>query len=62
MFLNVLSRSFSHNLPRAGKLSQELYLSPNCTLTKRDCVYTHGGGQPVPPTLNFSDGSSHGRS
>jgi len=32
------------------------------TLTKRDCIHLHGGGQPVPPTLDLSGGSSHSRS
>lgn len=42
--------------------NDELYLSPVRTLTKRDCIHIHGGGQPVPPTLDFSGGSSHSRS
>jgi len=61
-FLTALSRSFSHNLPIPGKLQQRLYPSPSCTLTKRDCNHVHGGGQPVPPTLDLSGGSSHSRS
>jgi hypothetical protein len=60
--LNALSRSFSRNLPTTGKLQRRLYLSPSRVLTKRDCIHLHGGGQPVPPTLDFSGGSSHSRS
>jgi hypothetical protein len=42
--------------------NDELYLSPVRTLTKRDCIHIHGGGQPVPPTLDLSGGSIHSRS
>ena len=62
LVLNALSRSFSRNLPTTGKLQRRLYLSPSRVLTKRDCIHLHGGGQPVPPTLDLSGGSSHSRS
>jgi hypothetical protein len=62
LVLNALSRSFSRNLPTTGKLQRRLYLSPSRVLTKRDCIHLHGGGQPVPPTLDSSGGSSHSRS
>ena len=62
LVLNALSRSFSRNLPTTGKLQRILYLSPSRVLTKRDCSHLHGGGQPVPPTLDLSGGSSHSRS
>ena len=62
LVLNALSRSFSRNLPTTGKLQRRLYLSPSRVLTKRDCIHLHGGGQPVPPTLDLSGGSSHRRS
>ena len=62
LVLHALSRSFSRNLPTTGKLQRRLYLSPSRVLTKRDCIHLHGGGQPVPPTLDFSGGSSHSRS
>ena len=42
--------------------NDRLYLSPTRTLTKRDCIHIHGGGQPVPPTLDLSGGSIHSRS
>ena len=42
--------------------NDELYLSPVRTLTRRDCIHIHGGGQPVPPTLDSSGGSIHSRS
>ena len=62
LVLHALSRSFSRNLPTTGKLQRRLYLSPSRVLTKRDCIHLHGGGQPVPPTLDSSGGSSHSRS
>jgi hypothetical protein len=62
LVLNALSRSFSRNLPTTGKLQRILYLSTSRVLTKRDCIHLHGGGQPVPPTLDLSGGSSHSRS
>ena len=62
LVLLALSRSFSRNLPTTGKLQRRLYLSPSRVLTKRDCIHLHGGGQPVPPTLDLSGGSSHSRS
>jgi len=52
----------SHNLPIRGKLQPSTLSECGGTLTKRDCYHKHGGGQPVPPTLDFSGGSSYSRS
>ena len=53
---------FSHNSPVAGQIVPAASSEFGVTLTIRDCYHQRGGGQPVPPTLDFSGGSSRSRS